>query len=99
MDFVPCDYAVKKLLPAVRAEAAQNLASKGWNQQRIASSLGLSQAAVSKYLGMHRTADKKVRHIAALITGRIIGRKKGIEIRLCAACRGRGLDICEISKK
>ncbi|MEM3087434.1 MAG: thiamine-phosphate synthase family protein [Halobacteria archaeon] len=41
---------VEKLLPAIRFLLVGELRRRGWNQARIAASLDLSQAAISKYL-------------------------------------------------
>ncbi|MEM4255518.1 MAG: hypothetical protein QXR53_04310 [Candidatus Norongarragalinales archaeon] len=46
----PCEEIVRKYLPAMRASIAKKLYRKGLKQERIARELGLTQAAVSKYL-------------------------------------------------
>ncbi|NYZ74823.1 helix-turn-helix domain-containing protein [Candidatus Micrarchaeota archaeon] len=99
MDFVPCDYAVKTLLPAIRCETAELLAKEGWTQQRIASALGLSQAAVSKYLSAREKAAPEVARLAHAVAQKILSGKGKVELRLCKACGGKGLLICALSKK
>ena len=47
---IPCEVAVRSVLPAVRALLAQELVDgHGLRQERVAEILGLSQSAVSKY--------------------------------------------------
>ncbi|MEW5955788.1 MAG: helix-turn-helix domain-containing protein [Candidatus Micrarchaeota archaeon] len=99
MDFVPCDYAVKTLLPAIRRETAKLLAKEGWTQQKIASALGLSQAAVSKYLNEGEKPSAEVSRLALAVSEKIVSGKGKVELRLCKACGGKGLLICALSRK
>ena len=47
----PCEVITKKFLPAVKASVSKELSEKyHFNQVEIAALLGLTQAAVSKYL-------------------------------------------------
>jgi len=47
---IPCEIAVKSVLPAVKAFMAKKLVEKyGLNQDKVAEILGISQSAVSKY--------------------------------------------------
>ncbi|MFH1786972.1 MAG: helix-turn-helix domain-containing protein [archaeon] len=46
----PCELIVKFYLPAVRSQVAKELDKKGLTQSEIAKVLGVTQAAVSKYL-------------------------------------------------
>lgn len=46
-----CEIIVKTFLPAMRADIAKGLSERGYTQTQIAEFLGLTQAAVSKYLG------------------------------------------------
>ncbi len=47
----PCEVTLKRFVPAVKAQTARILSDKhGFSQMEIAASLGLTQAAVSKYL-------------------------------------------------
>jgi len=53
----PCEEIVRKYLPAMRASIAKKLYRKGLKQERIAKELGLTQAAVSKYLSNKYNAE------------------------------------------
>ena len=46
----PCENILKGFLPAIKAGVAKELAKRGFTQVDIAAQLGLTQAAVSKYL-------------------------------------------------
>ena len=53
----PSEIVVERFLPTVRAMLATELADRGLTQQEIAGWLGVSQAAVSNYLGGDATVD------------------------------------------
>ncbi|MGQ9506763.1 MAG: transcriptional regulator [Candidatus Bathycorpusculaceae bacterium] len=47
---IPCEIAVKSVIPAVKALIAKQLVEKhGLKQEKVAELLGISQSAVSKY--------------------------------------------------
>ena len=46
---LPCEVAVRSVIPAVRALVAKELEDQGLNQEEVAEILGISQSAVSKY--------------------------------------------------
>ena len=47
----PCEITLKRFVPAVKARTARVLSDEhGFSQMQIAEALGLTQAAVSKYL-------------------------------------------------
>ena len=46
---LPCEVAVKSVIPAIRALVAKELEDQGFSQDQIAEILGVSQSAVSKY--------------------------------------------------
>ena len=48
---LPSELVVDRFLPTVRAMLAERLAERGMTQQEIAAHLGVTQAAVSKYVG------------------------------------------------
>ncbi|MFH1424807.1 MAG: helix-turn-helix domain-containing protein [archaeon] len=56
----PCEIIVWKVLPAIRAEMARNLAKEGMNQKEIAKVMGITEAAVSQYANKKRAAEFKI---------------------------------------
>ncbi|MEM2976001.1 MAG: helix-turn-helix domain-containing protein [Candidatus Bathyarchaeia archaeon] len=47
---IPCEIAVKSVIPAIKAAIAKELVETyGLNQNQVAEALGISQSAVSKY--------------------------------------------------
>jgi predicted transcriptional regulator len=69
---LPCEVGVKTVLPAVKAIMARQIVEKhGLNEQKTADLLGLSQSAVSRYVGRERgnlLAIEDSTEILALIT-------------------------------
>ena len=52
---LPCEISVKTVLPAVKAIMARSIVEKhGYNEKQAADLLGLSQSAVSRYVGRER---------------------------------------------
>ena len=52
---LPCEVGVKTVLPAVKAVMARSIVEKhGLNEKQTADILGLSQSAVSRYVGRER---------------------------------------------
>ncbi len=52
---LPCEVGVKTVLPAVKAVMARSIVEKhGLNEKQTANLLGLSQSAVSRYVGRER---------------------------------------------
>ncbi|MGE5533790.1 MAG: transcriptional regulator [Bacillota bacterium] len=52
---LPCEVGVKTVLPAVKAAMARSIVEKhGLNEKQTANILGLSQSAVSRYVGRER---------------------------------------------
>ena len=52
---LPCEVGVKTVLPAVKAVMARSIIEKhGLNEEQTAALLGLSQSAVSRYVGRER---------------------------------------------
>ena len=56
---LPSEIVVERFLPTARAMLARELAAEGCSQQTIADRLGISQAAVSKYLSGEQTGDPR----------------------------------------
>lgn len=93
---MPCEKAVKSLLPAIRASVAKELTRKNLTQVEIASVLGLTQAAVSKYLLGHYTEEikalektKQFQTLAKKIARSIVNEKakKSPASSFCRACQ------------
>lgn len=94
---MPCEIAVKSLIPAMRAYVAKELTSTHhMKQEEVASILGISQAAISKYVSNVRGQAFKVDQtetMQEILTGiasevaleRIAGPK--LALRFCEACR------------
>ncbi|WP_436344365.1 thiamine-phosphate synthase family protein [Natronorubrum sp. FCH18a] len=58
---LPSELVVDRFLPTVRAMLATRLADRGMTQQEIAANLGVTQAAVSKYVGGESGGDDRFR--------------------------------------
>ena len=58
---LPSELVVDRFLPAVRAMLATRLSDRGMTQQEIAAHLGVTQAAVSKYVGGEPTGEERFR--------------------------------------
>ncbi len=92
----PCEKITKLLLPAVKIMIIKNLSKKyNLNQPEIAKSLGLTQAAVSKYLSGKYSVkikklekDPKIRKMAALVTESVIKQtsKTSTANEFCKCC-------------
>lgn len=54
----PCEIVIKEILPKIRAGVAQQLREENMSQSEIGHNLGITQAAVSKYLGDNPTPEE-----------------------------------------
>lgn len=100
----PCEEVLRIYLPALKASVARELAERyAFRQEDIASLLGVTQAAVSKYhAGRYsrkiKEAEKsaRVKKLAAGIARNLAGKKTGrrdVAAEMCAACKGlRNID-------
>jgi hypothetical protein len=107
---LPCEVAVKSVIPAVRALVAKELEDQGLTQDQVAEILGVSQSAVSKYSRNVRGRAIKVddiEEIRPFIDGIVMilldGTRQSVELlRLfCQACitiRRTSL-MCALCKK
>jgi predicted transcriptional regulator len=76
---IPCEIAVKSVVPAVKALIAKELVEKhDLKQDEVAEILGISQSAVSKYTRKVRGHVIKVDNIEEV--GPLIGRMTGLLI-------------------
>ena len=109
---LPCEVAVKSVIPAIRSAIARELTqSYGLKQQEVAELLGITQTAVSKYTSHCRGAVIEVREVMnvqpvlketvfSLANGEMT--KYELAEKLCKACsiiRDSGLmcELCELS--
>jgi len=108
---MPCEVAVKSVVPAVRALVAKELTyTFKLNQTDVASLLGVTQTAVSKYLGHVRGSvidlenveeiQLAVKKIAVSLTNGNMSRSEllGNVCRVCRIARKKGL-MCELCKR
>ncbi|MDH4213329.1 MAG: hypothetical protein OEV85_05375 [Candidatus Thorarchaeota archaeon] len=63
----PCEIVQREFLPAVRTQLAQSLQNKGLSQMEISSRLGVTQAAVSKYLNQSSPQSELSEEIGELV--------------------------------
>jgi predicted transcriptional regulator len=95
---IPCEVVIKYFIPAIRANTAKTLASKyNFSQLEIASKLGITQAAVSKYLNgkysseIKRLENKKFLKKLSLNLAYSIARQKKAKIEFakefCKICK------------
>lgn len=108
---IPCEIAVKSLVPSLKALIVKELVEKyGLKQDEVAEVLGISQSAVSKYTRKVRgyvinaTQVKEVDFLVQKITLRVLNGdySKQEFLRLfCSMCtlvRENGL-MCELCRK
>jgi len=108
---LPCEVAVKSVVPAIRALLAKELIETyGMKQREAANLLGITQTAVSKYTHHVRgrvllvEKEKKVEilitKIAALLANGNLNRTT-LALQICTTCklvRKKGL-MCELCKR
>ena len=108
---LPCEVGVKTVLPAVKAIMARQIVEKhGLNEQQTATLLGLSQSAVSRYVGRERgnlLSIEGSNEISAIITQMVTSlikepNNKAEILKLfcqtCQAIREKGL-MCPACQK
>ena len=108
---LPCEVGVKTVLPAVKAIMARSIVEKhGLNEKQTADLLGLSQSAVSRYVGRERgnllTIENSTEVLALIdqmVTFLIKEPDNKAEIlnlfcQTCTAIREKGL-MCPYCKK
>lgn len=108
---LPCEIAVKSVVPAIRALLARELLEiHGMNQSEAANLIGITQTAISKYVHHVRgrtlsvEGERKVRlrieeTAIALANGNL--KAKELPLQICGTCkliRRQGL-MCELCKR
>jgi uncharacterized protein len=109
---LPCEVAVKSVIPAIRSAIARELTQTyGLKQQKVAELLGVTQTAVSKYTSHCRGAVleiKEVEEVKPVLKETVVllanGEMDKYELaeKLCVVCgmiRQRGLmcKLCTLS--
>ncbi|MBI1973762.1 DUF2703 domain-containing protein [Candidatus Micrarchaeota archaeon] len=94
----PCEVVFKGFLPAIKSSIARELAGRGFTQVEIASQLGLTQAAVSKYLS--GAYSDQIRQLAGNAVIRDSVRKMAEEIEKEKMTRARmAKEVCATCEK
>ncbi len=108
---MPCEVAVRSLVPAIRSAIARELTQTyGLKQKDVASLLGVTQTAVSKYTRQVRGTILKIEEveevqptIKEIVVSLANGRMSKYELvgRLCTACEiiRRKRLMCELCKR
>jgi len=109
---LPCEVAVRSLVPAIRSAIARELTqSYGLKQNDVANLLGVTQTAVSKYTRHVRGTVLKIEDVEEIqptlkeiVVSLVNGHMSKYELvaKLCVACeiiRRKGLmcDLCKLS--
>ena len=111
---MPCEIAVKSVIPAIRAHIAKELVQTyRMKQTDVADVLGITQTAVSKYISNVRGQAIQIDHteeiqsmmndVASQITSEKISRSE-LVLKFCSICRavrrnGLMCKLCEISNR
>lgn len=108
---IPCEVAVRSLVPSLKALVAKELVKKyGLKQEEVANLLGISQSAVSKYtrkvrgyvidVAQVKEVDVLVQKIVYLVLNGEFSREKFLRIfcSMCNLIRQNGL-MCEFCRK
>ncbi|MCF7876588.1 transcriptional regulator [Candidatus Bipolaricaulota bacterium] len=88
----PCEVAIWHILPCIRACLARELVNMDLTQQKAADLLGITQAAVSQYVGEKRgnirSRDNQTYHmVLELAEDLVAGEVKDISKRICKICK------------
>ena len=109
---LPCEVAVKSVIPAIRSAIARQLTqSHGLKQREVAQILGVTQTAVSKYTSHTRGTVlqvEKVEDVQFVLKETVVSLANGqmtkyeLAVKLCLICdiiRQRGLmcKLCALS--
>jgi hypothetical protein len=100
----PCELIVWYVLPSIRSELARELLSSGLTQKEVSEKLGITQPAISQYLGRKRGKEIKfkgeikeeIRRLARNVAeGADLSE---LVLRICRICMKvrRGRALCEL---
>jgi len=108
---IPCEIAVKSVIPAIRAYIAKELTqTHKMKQNDVANHLGITQTAVSKYISHVRgrviriDQTEEIRNMLNEIASKVADEKisdSQLTLRFCEVCktvRENGL-MCELCKR
>jgi hypothetical protein len=107
----PCEVAVKSVIPAIRAYIAKQLIQTyKMKQTDVAELLGITQTAVSKYVGNVRgqalriDQEDEIQSMMNKIASRIADRQTSgpqLTLEFCAVCRAvrRNGQMCELCQR
>ena len=107
----PCEVAVKSVIPAIRAYIAKQLIQTyKMKQTDVAGLLGITQTAVSKYVGNVRgqalriDKEDEIQSMMNKIASRIADKKTSgpqLTLEFCSVCRAvrRNGQMCELCKR
>ena len=107
----PCEVAVKSVIPAIRAYVAKQLIQTyNMRQTDVAELLGITQTAVSKYVGNVRgqalkiDREDEIQSMMNKIASRIADKKTSrpqLTLEFCTVCRAvrRNGQMCELCRR
>ncbi|MEM2995679.1 MAG: helix-turn-helix domain-containing protein [Candidatus Bathyarchaeia archaeon] len=107
---IPCEIAVKSVIPAIKALMAKELVEKGLKQDEAAAVLGISQSAVSKYnrkvrgniikLDDVKEIEPLIKKMVELLQSKTYQRQQFLEIfcQTCIVIRKTGI-VCQFCQK
>src|SRR3990170_3417755 len=105
---MPCEIAVKSVVPSIRAFIAIDLTqSYQMKQNDVANILGITQTAVSKYTRQVRGTvikigdSEEIRNMMQQITSQIADKKisrQDLALKICQITRRNGL-MCQLCKR
>lgn len=92
---IPCEIAVKSVIPAIRVRVAKILYWKyRLTQIEISKMLGITQPAVNKYIYnkinnkiLNLSRDKEIVRVSEIISKDLVeGKRAGLKDRICELC-------------
>lgn len=83
----PCEIVIREILPKIRAGVARRLSNEDMSQSKIGERLGITQAAVSKYLGETPKIDENLQALVENISDMIVSGTNRPNRTVKAICR------------